>query len=132
MTNEFNHEPQDYHCPFCALLEGHYNDRGTREDIVYQNKFATAKIAPKWWVNNPGHVLVVPNKHYENIYDIPEDILAEVYQVAQKLRLPCAKHMIAKAHQCVSTMNRQAIKMFGISMFMSFRDMRMTIFTRTT
>ena len=97
MTEEFNHEPQDYHCPFCALLAGHYNDLGTKEDIVYQNEFATAKIAPKWWINNPGHVLVVPNKHYENIYDIPEELIGHISKVCKKIALNLKKTLGVQA-----------------------------------
>jgi len=102
MTNEFNHEPADYPCPFCALLNGHEDQYATKQDIVYQNEFVTAKIAPKWWVNNPGHVLVVPNKHYENIYDIPEEIFAEVYKGVKKVALA-----IRSTYGCDGTSTRQ-------------------------
>jgi histidine triad (HIT) family protein len=102
MTKEFNHEPQDYPCPFCIVIAGQYNEHTTKDDIVYQNEFAIAKIAPKWWVNNPGHVLVVPNKHYENIYDIPADVLAEVYKVVQKVAIA-----IRSTYGCDGTSTRQ-------------------------
>ena len=81
----FNHQPPDYTCPFCNLLAGKENEYDRTEDIVFQNKFVTASIAPKWWINNPGNVLVIPNTHYENIYDIPDDILGEVYAVVKKV-----------------------------------------------
>lgn len=87
MPGEFNHEPEDYLCPFCALLNGHEDEFATLNDIVYQNEHVTAKIAPKWWVDNPGNVLVIPNKHYENIYDIPEDVMTEVYKVVKKIAI---------------------------------------------
>ena len=102
MTNEYNHEPNDYACPFCLLLGGHNDEYATQDDIVYQNEFATAKIAPKWWVNNPGHVLVVPNEHYENIYNIPAEILAEVYKVVQKVAVA-----IRATYGCDGTSTRQ-------------------------
>jgi histidine triad (HIT) family protein len=50
---------------------------------VYRGNGATAFIAPKWWDNNPGHVLVVPDRHAENIYDITADELGRVYAAAQ-------------------------------------------------
>jgi histidine triad (HIT) family protein len=102
MTKEFNHEPDNYPCPFCSLLKGHEDEFATQGDIVYQNEFATAKIAPKWWVNNPGHVLVVPNEHYENIYDIPEEIMGEVYKVAQKIAIA-----MRSTYNCDGTSTRQ-------------------------
>ena len=102
MTSKFNHEPSDYHCPFCALIAGVNDEFATQEDIVYQNEFITAKIAPKWWVNNPGHVLVVPNEHFENIYDIPENLLAEVYKGVQKVAIA-----IRSTYNCDGTSTRQ-------------------------
>lgn len=102
MTNQFNHEPAKYSCPFCKLLHGIDDEFANQNDIVYQNEFATAKISPKWWVNNPGHVLVVPNKHYENLYDIPEELLVEVYKVVQKVAIA-----IRSTYGCVGTSTRQ-------------------------
>ena len=31
-------------------------------------------MSPKWWPRNPGAVLVIPNDHYENIYDLPVEL----------------------------------------------------------
>jgi histidine triad (HIT) family protein len=72
------------------------------QDIIFQNEFATATIAPNWWIDNPGHVLVVPNKHYENIYDIPDDILGEVYKVVKKVAVA-----IRSTYDCQGTSTRQ-------------------------
>ena len=33
------------------------------------------------------HTLIVPKKHYVNLYDIPADILCELIEVAQKLTI---------------------------------------------
>lgn len=102
MISDFNHEPSDYRCPFCALIAG-FNDKfAIQEDIVYQNEFITAKIAPKWWINNPGHVLVVPNEHFENIYDIPDNLLSEVYKGVQKIAMA-----IRHTYGCEGTSTRQ-------------------------
>lgn len=80
----FTHEPKNYVCPFCALLRGE-DDLKSEKDIVYQDDFVTAFISPKWWANNPGHVLVVPNLHTENIYSISDELLSKVYAVAKKI-----------------------------------------------
>lgn len=34
----------------------------------------TAFVASHWWPGNPGHVLVIPNRHVENIYEFPDDL----------------------------------------------------------
>lgn len=80
----YQHEPANYTCPFCALLRGE-DTLKSEEDIVYQDKLVTAFISPKWWVNNPGHVIVIPNEHTENIYTITDDLLAKVYIVAKRV-----------------------------------------------
>jgi histidine triad (HIT) family protein len=66
----FNHEPAGYACPFCRLLAGEDEVR-SRDDIVRRSGLATAFVSPRWWPNNHGHVLVVPDAHHENLYDLP-------------------------------------------------------------
>jgi histidine triad (HIT) family protein len=83
-------------------LGGREDKYNVEQDIVYQNEFATAFIAPKWWVNNLGHILVVPNKHYENIYVIPDEQIAEVYKVVKKMAIA-----IRNTYDCQGTSTRQ-------------------------
>jgi histidine triad (HIT) family protein len=46
----------------------------------------TAFVASHWWPANPGHVLVIPNQHIENIYEFPtqlgESLMAATKRVA--------------------------------------------------
>lgn len=65
------HEPLGYECPFCNLLAGHSDGVTDVEDIVRRTEHAAAFISPRWWPRNPGHVLVVPTGHHENLYSIP-------------------------------------------------------------
>lgn len=83
----FNHEPQNYVCPFCKLISGVDDEINTQENVVYQDKYTLAYVAPKWWKNNPGNVLVVPKTHIENIYDISDKDLSQVYKTAKKIAL---------------------------------------------
>jgi histidine triad (HIT) family protein len=98
----YNHELKDYTCPFCKLIAGTESEHNKKQDIIFQNEQVTAFIAPKWWINNPGHVLVVPNKHLENIYDMPDDLLGEVYKVVKKVSIA-----IRSTYDCDGTSNRQ-------------------------
>jgi len=83
----FNHAPEGYQCPFCHFLSGKPDKYNNEDDIVYRNDMVTAFIAPGTWPNNKGHVLVVPNKHYENLYDIPEADLAEIYKTVKQIAI---------------------------------------------
>lgn len=98
----FNHEPVGYKCPFCNVTAGRHDPHTQKEDIVYKNDFVTAFIAPKWWSNNAGHVLVVPNNHYENIYDIPDEVIGDLYKVVKKISVA-----IRSTYDCDGTSNRQ-------------------------
>ena len=98
----FNHEPANYTCPFCEFFAGNESEYNKIQDIVFQNKFATALVAPRWWVNNHGHILVVANTHYENIYDIPDEIVSEVYKVVKKIAIA-----LRCSYDCQGTTTRQ-------------------------
>jgi len=82
-----SHQPDDYLCPFCDWLAGNETGYKRNSDIVYQDDNVTAFISPKWWINNPGHVIVIPNQHYENIYSIPDDALAKVQIIVKKIAI---------------------------------------------
>lgn len=67
----FNHAPKNYICPFCSLMQGKESKYNNLQDIVHQDELVTAIVSPVWWRNNPGHVIIIPNSHFENIYDLP-------------------------------------------------------------
>src|SRR5260370_23703594 len=80
-----SHEPTDYECPFCEFIAGTITEFNNQNDIVYQDNRTTAFIGPIAARSNIGHVLVVPNEHYENIYSIPDEDLALVDKVVKKV-----------------------------------------------
>ncbi len=82
-----SHKPAEYECPYCRLRDGQETHRNMLTDIVTQNDHAIAFVAPRWHQRNQGHVLVVPRTHYENIYDIPPEELAEVYLLVQRIAI---------------------------------------------
>ncbi|HET8671585.1 MAG TPA: HIT domain-containing protein [Candidatus Saccharimonadales bacterium] len=66
-------------------------------------------------------MLVVPNKHYENIYVIPDEEISEVYKVVKKMAIAIRNAYDCRGLQLASITNRQAAKMCGISMCMYIR-----------
>jgi histidine triad (HIT) family protein len=81
----YNHEPAGYRCPFCVLLGGGETEANTQRDIVRRGDLATALISPRWWPNNHGHVLVVPNAHYEHLYDLPDGYGHAVHDLVRQI-----------------------------------------------
>jgi len=83
----YNHAPADYVCPFCLIAAGQGTERTTVDDIVYRDISVTAFVAAAWWPRNAGHVLVIPNQHFENIYDLPLAFATEIHRVARDIAL---------------------------------------------
>jgi histidine triad (HIT) family protein len=65
----YNHAPPEYICPFCLLVQGKEDIQSQlkQTDIVFQTADTTAFMATRKYPNNQGHVLVIPNEHFENI-----------------------------------------------------------------
>jgi histidine triad (HIT) family protein len=100
----FNHEPDDYVCPFCRLVAGGADEGqiNTQDDIVRRAELATAFITPRWWPNNHGHVLVVPNAHHENLYDLPARDGHAVHDLVREVAIA-----IRQTYGCDGTSIRQ-------------------------
>jgi histidine triad (HIT) family protein len=100
----FMHEPADYACPFCSIVAGRDNegDWTKQTDVVLRDPLVTAFVASEWWPANAGHVLVVPTGHYENVYAIPDDVLAAVQIVGKRIALA-----IRSTYGCDGTSFRQ-------------------------
>lgn len=65
-------------CTFCKIARKEAPASTVYED---ENVIAFMSIQPI----NVGHTLVVPKKHYENIYEIPEEEVAHLHKVVKKL-----------------------------------------------
>ena len=57
------------------------------EDIVHADDALLAFISPRTWPNTTGNVLIVPRAHYENLYDMPDDLLAQVIVLAKRIAI---------------------------------------------
>lgn len=82
-----SHQPRGYQCPFCRVVAGEDLEGTKQADVVFRDDVVTAFVALAWWPGNAGHVLVVPNEHYENIYDIPDAALAAVQVTGKRIAL---------------------------------------------
>lgn len=64
-----SHAPADYACPFCRILRSTVG--ATATDMICATEQVSAFLALSRWPHNPVDVLVVPNEHFENLYDLP-------------------------------------------------------------
>lgn len=65
-------------CIFCKILNG---DIPSNKVFENDNFIAILDAFPA----NEGHTLVIPKKHFENIFEIDEEILKEGYAIAKKV-----------------------------------------------
>lgn len=71
-------------CIFCKIIDGSAPSSKVVEDDIC---LAFMDIQPV----NPGHVLVIPKGHFEDLADLPADIGAHLFQVAQRIVLSLPK-----------------------------------------
>jgi len=96
--SSYSHAPEDYQCPFCHIVSGIYS----RDGVIYSDERVTALLSLHGLPNNPGHVLVIPNRHIENIYDLTPDIAVYVYELARQVALA-----FKEIYGCDGTSTRQ-------------------------
>lgn len=91
------HAPKDYICPICLALEGIENGNTLmhQTDIFYQDDLVTGFINSFSLGDVAGNALVVPNKHFENIYDVPEEYGHRIFEVVQKTAIA-----MRQAYEC--------------------------------
>ncbi len=71
-------------CIFCKIINGEFPCHK-----IYENELVLAFLDI-----NPvsiGHTLIIPKKHYENIFDIPEKELEEINKITKKLAIEYKK-----------------------------------------
>ncbi len=71
-------KPMSEECVFCKIIR-----KESSAKIVYEDEkvIAFLSIRPV----NPGHTLVVPKKHYEDIYGIPEKEVGYLFQIVKRV-----------------------------------------------
>ena len=88
-------------CPFCALVAGR-PAASVSSDLFYEDADVIGFIAANWWPGNPGHAIVIPRRHFENIYSLPEDLYIRFNAVARQVLIA-----MKEAYSCAGTSSRQ-------------------------
>ncbi|MEJ2126815.1 MAG: HIT family protein [Candidatus Bathyarchaeota archaeon] len=81
-------------CPFCKIAQGSASASMVYED---SNVLAFMDLHPI----RVGHTLVVCRKHWENIYEIPEETLKELIVVVKRVAIAVKKAVGADGIQIV-------------------------------
>jgi histidine triad (HIT) family protein len=83
-------------------VAGRETERNRNDDVVWRDERTTAFVSPRWWPGNPGHVIVIPNAHFADLHEIPEDELGAVYATAKRVA-----GALREAQGCDGTSTRQ-------------------------
>lgn len=76
-------------CIFCKIIKGEIESYKVFEN---ENFIAFLDINPI----NPGHLDIVPKQHHGYIFDLPDDLYREIFEIAKKLSLPLQEVTKAK------------------------------------
>lgn len=71
-------------CVFCKIIAGNMPSSKVHEDEIC---LVFMDIQPV----NPGHVLVVPKRHFTDLNDLPPHIGGHLFQIAQRISLSLPK-----------------------------------------
>jgi len=88
-------------CVFCKIVKGEAESWTVYEDELVKAFFDTNPTSE-------GHTLVIPKKHYENIYEIPENVLEKIIIVAKKLAIIYKKALNVKAVNILHASGKEA------------------------
>jgi histidine triad (HIT) family protein len=85
----YSHAANDYDCPVCRGLRGEDSSPELIQasDIVDQNELAVAAVCTHFLPGSPGHVIVMPVRHYENLHAMPPRELHACIDMAQAVAL---------------------------------------------
>lgn len=99
----YNHAPDGYDCHFCRIIAGRNNEGwNDQSDVFWRTEHITAMVNVRWWARNPGHAILVPNRHIENIYDLTPDIAVHVHEAARQIAIA-----FKRVYGCEGTSTRQ-------------------------
>lgn len=77
--------PKDYACPICLGNQGIESEDTLlkQSDLVFRDDLVSVWINSFWIKGNEGHVIIVPNEHFENIYNLTEKTGYRIFEISK-------------------------------------------------
>jgi len=99
-----SHAPDGYMCPICLGIQGIENEHTLlkQEDLVFREDLVSVWINSFWVGKNEGHLIVVPNQHFESLYGIPIEVGHRIFEVSQMMSIA-----LKEAYRCDGVTLRQ-------------------------
>jgi histidine triad (HIT) family protein len=81
-------------CVFCQIIQ-----KQVSASTIYEDEYVTVFLSNR--PVNAGHTLVVPKKHYENIFDIPEKETAYLFMIVKRVAQAVKQTTVAEGIRIV-------------------------------
>ena len=81
-------------CEFCKIIR-----REAPANRIYDDEQVVAFLSNH--PVNPGHTLIVPKKHYENIYEVPDEEISRIFKVSKTIASAVKKAVNAEGIRIV-------------------------------
>ena len=88
-------------CVFCKIARGE-----CQASRIYQDKDVVAFLDTR--PVNEGHTLVISRKHYENMFEVPDEELANLFRIVKKLAAAIIKGEKADGVRIIQNNGRAA------------------------
>lgn len=111
-------------CIFCKIIKGEIPSMKVYEDDVC---LAYLDINP----DSDGHTLVIPKKHYTDIYEMPNDVLLKIFDDAKKImndlkdKLQCTGYTLM-----INYGSSQEVKHFHLHIKPQYKDKKFVKFIK--
>jgi len=82
------HAPDGYACPFCELVAGRIESPENlcvAEDLVYVDDEVAVLIACDGFGQHEGHAMVVPARHFETLYELPDSTASAIMLATRRV-----------------------------------------------
>ena len=88
-------------CIFCKIVKGEIPCFGTYEDELVKVFLDVNPVSE-------GHLLAIPKKHYQDIFEAPDNVLVEINKLCKKMSLLCREKLCADGVNIVNASGAQA------------------------
>ncbi len=88
-------------CVFCKIVAKEMRGLELYEDDLVMAILDTHPVSD-------GHLLVIPKKHYENVFVTPDDVLSRINQVCKKMALLCKEKIGATGANILNASGKDA------------------------
>lgn len=95
------HAPVDYECPFCRVAES-LPTPAPESAVILAEPRVFAFIGLHHFAGIRGNCLIAPRLHYENLFDIPENLGTDIFHATRLLAAA-----MTKAFSCDGISTRQ-------------------------